>query len=99
MAVGMSGRVGSAVLAAGSLSVLAPGAFAASPSFFPTSQPMVPFVVAGAFALPAVVASLFVALSRLGRVKGPLLGLGLIALAIAAAVGYAQPELIGSLRG
>jgi hypothetical protein len=53
---------------------LSGGALAAMPVTFPTSRTLVPIAVAAAFAMPALVAALFVALAGLARRLGPLLG-------------------------
>lgn len=71
----------------------------ASPSMFPTNRTLVPFVVAGAFVLPALVALLFGRLARLGRIAGPAVGISVIALLFVAAAGLAQYGPYSLLRG
>ena len=74
-------------------------AHAAGPAVFPTSRTLVPIAVATAFATPALVAALFVALGRLGRVLGPLVGLSTLGAVAAALVVLAQKGTFASLAG
>jgi hypothetical protein len=74
-------------------------ALAAGPTVFPTGRTLVPIAVATAFAAPALVAALFVALGRLGRVLGPLVGISTLGAVTAAVVALAQKGTFSSLAG
>lgn len=74
------------------------GAAATVPLVFPTSRGFVPLAVAGAFMLPAVVAAMFVALARFGRVLGPVLGVCVLAITVLALVGLSLTGFLPPLR-
>lgn len=72
---------------------------AAGTAVFPTSRTLVPIAVATAFATPALVAALFVALGRLGRVLGPVVGVSTLGALAAALVMLAQRGTFAALAG
>ena len=78
--------------------MISTSAWSSGPLVFPGDQNLVPLIVGGAFALPALAALAYVMLARIGRRLGPMLSAGLLAFAALALVGYLQPGLI-PLRG
>ncbi len=72
--------------------------FAGLPRVFPVQSGLVPMVVAAAFILPAAIAGVFSLLRRVGRLVGPVMGLGLATAVAAAYAAYADPNLLVALR-
>ena len=70
----------------------------AAPLAFPAEQHLIPLVVGGAFAMPALAALGYVTICRIGRRLGPVasgaLGISVLAVVTLAIVGYLQPGLI-----
>ncbi len=74
------------------------GSAAAVPLLLPMEQAFVPIAVAAAFVLPALIAVAFAGLAAMFRRVNPVLGLGVLAIAALAVVGYLNPGLIAALR-
>lgn len=64
------------------------------PLVFPTSREVVPFAVAGAFVLPALIAGLVGGFLRLGRYSAPLLAACVLAATALTVVALTQPGLL-----
>ncbi|MFM9938374.1 MAG: hypothetical protein ACKVP7_02610 [Hyphomicrobiaceae bacterium] len=78
--------------------VVGAGPAHAVPLMFPADQALVPVAVAGAFALPALLAALFASLRGLLRSVRWMISLALIAAVAAAVFGYLNPEILPTFR-
>ncbi len=87
-----------ALIAAGLAGTMMIAPAHAVPLVFPTDQSLVPVAVAGAFALPAILAALYGVARRFWRGLGAAIGLGLMAVLGVAVAGYFNPDLLAMLR-
>jgi hypothetical protein len=91
LCLALPGIVGAIVLSPAS-------AFASGAQVFPVPTSWVPLVVAAAFMLPALAASVLSLMRRGVRRAGPVASAALVMAAAAVAVAYLQPQLLSALR-